>query len=234
MSSIKATYDEQGFVVVPGLIAPEDWNELEAACQRVIKKTRDGKWPHRRVVGKQFPPYDIDNPDSWGVQHIMHPQLGEPSFGKWYTSDRFLNVAKELLVCSDMELQLGRLLSCLFEILPGSSDIRSFITNVYLWQELFNLLINPLNHDFALRWHRDDVSEKATEDEERKALQIWHHGVRYTARNFRDTSPLIPQKPGSMEYVRSSEYDHSVISCFLTVRCTPILACTSSPVRIKQ
>ncbi|KAF8141602.1 hypothetical protein EV363DRAFT_1308550, partial [Boletus edulis] len=26
-----------------------------------------------------------------------------------------------------------------------------------LQMELFNLLINPLNHDFALRWHRDDV-----------------------------------------------------------------------------
>ncbi len=40
---IKATYDEQGFVVIPGLIPPGDWNELEAACQRMIQKTRDGK-----------------------------------------------------------------------------------------------------------------------------------------------------------------------------------------------
>lgn len=44
--------------------------------------------------------------------------------------------------------------------------------------ELFNLLINPLNHDFALRWHRDDVRENATAEEELKALASWSHGVR--------------------------------------------------------
>jgi len=32
--------------------------------------------------------------------------------------------------------------------------------------ELFNLLINPLERDFALRWHRDDVRENPTADEE--------------------------------------------------------------------
>ena len=44
-------------------------------------------------------------------------------------------------------------------------------------KELFNLLINPLSHNFALRWHRDDVRENATEEEEEKALKIWQHGV---------------------------------------------------------
>lgn len=44
--------------------------------------------------------------------------------------------------------------------------------------ELFNMLINPLEHDFALRWHRDDVKETATAEEEEKALGIWNHGVR--------------------------------------------------------
>lgn len=39
------------------------------------------------------------------------------------------------------------------------------------------MLINPEDHDFALRWHRDDVRENATEDEERKALGIWGYGV---------------------------------------------------------
>ena len=46
------------------------------------------------------------------------------------------------------------------------------------YRELFNLLINPLSHNFALRWHRDDVRENATEGEEEKALRIWHYGVR--------------------------------------------------------
>lgn len=44
-------------------------------------------------------------------------------------------------------------------------------------EELFNLLINPLSHDFALRWHRDDIKEDATEEEEQEALKVWHHGV---------------------------------------------------------
>lgn len=43
--------------------------------------------------------------------------------------------------------------------------------------ELFNLLINPVAHDFALRWHRDDVNEKATSEEEQEALNLWHFGV---------------------------------------------------------
>ena len=71
--------------------------------------------------------------------------------------------------------------------------------------ELFNILINPISHAFALRWHRDDVKEKATADEEIEALAQWHHGVR----------PLFPvlvpvciyrvskQRADSMEYVCS-------------------------------
>lgn len=46
--------------------------------------------------------------------------------------------------------------------------------------ELFNMLINPESHDFALRWHRDDVREDATEGEEKEALAKWHYGVRLT------------------------------------------------------
>lgn len=43
--------------------------------------------------------------------------------------------------------------------------------------ELFNILINPIAHNFALRWHRDDVKGDATAEEERDALAIWHYGV---------------------------------------------------------
>ena len=45
--------------------------------------------------------------------------------------------------------------------------------------ELFNILINPEEHDFALRWHRDDVRETASESEEVEALARSHHGVSY-------------------------------------------------------
>ncbi|KAF9467628.1 hypothetical protein BDZ94DRAFT_1185367 [Collybia nuda] len=166
VSELKATYEEQGYVVVPGLISDEDRPELEAACDRVITLTRKGTWPHRRTVGKQFPPYGDDNPDSWGVQHVMHPELGEPIFSKWYTSQPLVGVAKSLLECHEEDLQM----------------------------ELFNLLINPEGHNFALRWHRDDVSEKATEEEEREALQHWHYGIQWNTALYQDSCLYIVPK----------------------------------------
>ncbi|KAF8451949.1 hypothetical protein L210DRAFT_3383075 [Boletus edulis BED1] len=141
-SLLKATHDDQGYVLVPDLIPSDLLPALRAACDRVIAKTRTGAWPHRRTVGKQFPPFDAAHPDSWGVQHVMHPALGEPVFAQWYTSEGVRTVSAALLGCDVGSLQM----------------------------ELFNLLINPLNHDFALRWHRDDVRENATPEEERKAL----------------------------------------------------------------
>jgi len=155
----KALYDEQGYVIVSDLILPENLEVLRAACDRAIAKTRSGLWPHRRTVGKQFPPFDDSNPDSWGVQHVMHPDLAEPTFAEWYTSDPLINVSKELLQCNEGELQM----------------------------ELFNLLINPLEHDFALRWHRDDFRENATAEEEVAALGLWTHGVQWNAALYEDS-----------------------------------------------
>jgi len=40
----------------------------------------------------------------------------------------------------------------------------------YCKQELFNLLINPLDYDFSLHWHRDDIHKNMSEEEERSAL----------------------------------------------------------------
>jgi hypothetical protein len=150
MTSLKDVYENQGYILLPGLISPADLLSLKGSCDRVITKTRSGEWPHRRTVGKQFPPYGDENPDSWGVQHVMHPDLGEPVFAEWYTSDAIIHAVQELLGCGEDKLQM----------------------------ELFNLLINPLSNDFALRWHRDDVREDATEDEEREALCVWRYGVR--------------------------------------------------------
>ncbi|KAI0331544.1 hypothetical protein GY45DRAFT_1336098 [Cubamyces sp. BRFM 1775] len=157
--SLKEKYYEQGFVVVPGLLLPEHLEALEAACKRVIARTRSGEWPHRRTVGRQFPPYGDGDPDSWGVQHLMHPDLDEPAFARWYTSDVVVNVVKSLLGCQEDDLQM----------------------------ELFNLLINPTSNSFALRWHRDDVRENASEEEERDALNVRHHGIQWNTYAF----PLI-------------------------------------------
>ena len=112
MASLKAQYDAQGYVIIPGLIIPEERNVLEDACKFVISKTRSGEWTHRRTVGKQFPPFGDDNPDSWGVQHVMHFELGEPAFANWYTSDPLIDVAKILLDCQEDDLQMGELWLC--------------------------------------------------------------------------------------------------------------------------
>lgn len=166
----KALYDEQGYIIVPNLIPPETFEALKEACDHAIAKTRTGSWPHRRTVGRQFPPFDDSNPDSWGIQHIMHPDLEEPTFAEWYTSDALINVSKELLQCNEDELQM----------------------------ELFNLLINPLEHDFALRWHRDDVRENATAEEEIVALGLWTHGVQWNTALYEDSCLYLVPKTHKM------------------------------------
>ncbi|KAF9267181.1 hypothetical protein L218DRAFT_996064 [Marasmius fiardii PR-910] len=177
MTSIKESYDSQGFVVVPNLIAINDFEKLQNACDTVVDRTRNGKWPHRRVVGKQFPPYDSDNPDSWGAQHLMHPDLGSPAavFAKWYSSDTLVGAAKELLQCEDEDMQM----------------------------ELFNLLINPTSHKFALRWHRDDVKGDATEEEEGRALETWNGGVQWNTALYEDSCLYVV--PGSHLKPRTDE-----------------------------
>jgi len=168
LAALKATYDSQGYVVVPDLIPPTLLPALCAASDRVTAKTRTGAWPHRRTVGKQFPPFDDDDAlDVWGVQHVMHPALGEPVFAQWYTSDGVREAAAALLGCQADALQM----------------------------ELFNLLVNPSKRDFALRWHRDDVRETATAEEERIALAAWSHGVQWNTALYEDACLYLV--PGS-------------------------------------
>ncbi|KAJ8091815.1 hypothetical protein PM082_021051 [Marasmius tenuissimus] len=177
-TSIKDAYDSQGFVVVPGLVSPTEMEALQSTCDAVVDRTRNGHWPHRRVVGKQFPPYDSENPDSWGVQHLMHPDLGPPAsiFAKWYSSDALVGAAGKLLQCKPEDMQM----------------------------ELFNLLINPKDHKFALRWHRDDVKGDATEEEERKALGAWtSSGVQWNTALYEDSCLYVV--PGSHLTPRTEE-----------------------------
>ena len=101
----KSHYDKQGYVIVPGLIPAELDRPVREATERVITRTRSGKWPHRRTVGKQFPPFDNHSPESWGVQHLMHPDLGEPIFAGWYTSKPLVQMICSLLNCDESKLQ---------------------------------------------------------------------------------------------------------------------------------
>lgn len=171
--STKQIYNDQGFIIVRDLIPVDSRKSLEEAADRAIARTRSGSWKLRRTVGRQFPPYGDDDPDSWGVQHVMHPELREPAFAQWYTSDPLVNVVKELLGCQEDELQM----------------------------ELFNMLINPESHAFALRWHRDDVRESAADDEEWTALGIWHHGVQWNTALYTDSCLYVV--PGSHKVPRT-------------------------------
>ncbi|KAH9939642.1 uncharacterized protein BXZ73DRAFT_43488 [Epithele typhae] len=171
--TLRQLYDEQGFVIIPGLVTSDHLSNLENAAKHVIKLTRAGQWAHRRTVGRQFPPFDDSNTDSWGVQHLMHPDLGETVFARWYTSDALLDVVEQLMGCGEDDLQM----------------------------ELFNMLINPTSHSFALRWHRDDVRETATEEEEREALAVWHHGVQWNTALREDACLFIV--PGSHKAPRT-------------------------------
>lgn len=38
----------------------------------------------------------------------MHPDLGEPAFAKWYTSDPLTEAVEGLLGCTEDELQMGK------------------------------------------------------------------------------------------------------------------------------
>ena len=107
--SLKETYERDGFVKVPNLISDVQYPKLVAACERAIQRTRSGSWPHRRTLGKQFPPYGDENSDSWGVQLLMHPDLGEPVFAEWYCSDALVKTVKALLACEEEDLQMGKL-----------------------------------------------------------------------------------------------------------------------------
>ena len=109
LAGIKGQYDEQGYVVVQNLIAESEFATLQDACARVVEKTRQAQWMHRRTVGKQFPPFDVKKDvDVWGVQHVLHPELGEGAFFKWYTSDNLVQVVSELLGCEEEDLQMGK------------------------------------------------------------------------------------------------------------------------------
>ncbi|KAF7376605.1 hypothetical protein MSAN_00077200 [Mycena sanguinolenta] len=115
-------------------------------------------------------------PTRGGVQHVMHPDLHQPTFSQWYTSTALINTVETLLGCDKDELQM----------------------------ELFNLLINPESHNFALRWHRDDISGDVTSEQERQALDAWKpHGIQWNTALYDDACLFVV--PGSHKVPRTPE-----------------------------
>ncbi|GKZ40013.1 hypothetical protein AbraIFM66950_001964 [Aspergillus brasiliensis] len=146
-----------GFVRIPSLLTPTEIAHFRTIASAATTLTRTGKWPHFRTVPKQFPPWPKTAPPAseggiWGVQHLLHPEMpGRSEFAKFYFSEKVLAVAEELLgVKPD----------------AGNKD-----DDEPLVMELFNLLVAPETKDFELRWHRDDIPETATPEEELKMLQ---------------------------------------------------------------
>ena len=171
----------KGYVVLEGIISadpssPLSLDNLRKSAEEAIQQTRRGDWPHRRVVGNAFPPYDKENPDSWGVQHLMNPAIGaelSTTFQQFYGSSPLLEVASVLLDSPAERMQM----------------------------ELFNLLINPEAHCFALGWHRDDIKPDVDETEELARLDTPTYGVQFNTALYDDDCLFIV--PGSHARLRT-------------------------------
>lgn len=176
LARIKADFEREGYVILDGCFdgsADTDMGELRRAAEEVTLLTRQGEWPHRRVVGKAFPPYTDISSDSWGVQHLLHPALpNHDLFARFYASSPLLDVAASLLEATPEQLQL----------------------------ELFNLLINPNEHRFALPWHRDDVRGDVDAEEETQRLEVPTCGVQWNAALYDDEALFLV--PGTHARIR--------------------------------
>ncbi|MCJ1361396.1 hypothetical protein MMC16_000496 [Acarospora aff. strigata] len=148
-TSLLASLNRDGYVFVPSILTRSELVSLRSACHQVAALARTGEWPHIRTIPKQFPPWPSDASNGiWGVQHLLHPDLiHHGAFAESYFSNTVFDVVKELLECEEDDLVM----------------------------ELFNLLVRP-DRDFQLRWHRDDIADTASVEEELDRLKkpAWH------------------------------------------------------------
>lgn len=164
-SALKESLDHDGFVVVPSALPAARLEELREQCHIITELARTGKWPHIRTLPKQFPPWPSDPSNGiWGVQNLMHPDLpGADLFVRSYFDDAVINTVQELLGgCSEDELVM----------------------------ELYNLLIRP-DHDFELRWHRDDIPPTATAEEEMARLVQPAYHAQWNFALYDDASLIV-------------------------------------------
>ncbi|KAJ6113577.1 hypothetical protein N7523_006894 [Penicillium sp. IBT 18751x] len=183
-----------GFVVVRNILTPAEIDHYRTIATEATTKTRTGSWPHFRTVPKQFPPWPTTPPPAseggiWGVQHLMHPSMpGRDSFAQCYFSPSILAVVEELV-----------------GVTPNTVPEP-------LVMELFNLLVAPETKDFELRWHRDDVPETATAEEEIQQLEAKSPGGRQSHAQYNlalcpDASLIVV--PGSHRRARTDAERHA-------------------------
>src|SRR5437868_3910285 len=60
-------FTHDGYLVIEDAVEPPLLEPLRAAAGRVTQKTRSGEWPHNGDAG---------DGDIWGVNHLLHPNLG--------------------------------------------------------------------------------------------------------------------------------------------------------------
>jgi len=171
----KQQFEETGYVIINGIIPDDQLEPLRQACDRVVVKARNGQWPHRRMVGVQFPPYLNVGDDLWGVQHMMHPDLNEPIFAQWYGSEKLMDAIKELLDVKDDKFLI----------------------------ELFNMLVNPVLGNYSLMWHRDDIRPTVSDDEEFRCLNLPRHGIQWNTALYPDD--CLQVVPGTHKRIRTPE-----------------------------
>lgn len=105
---------------------------------------------------------------------MMHPDLKEPIFAKWYGSPKLLEAVCQLLGTSNENLQLGK---CSLVVVVVACSLLTL--GLFLFLELFNLLINPEESDFDLTWHRDAIPAATSPEEEETKLTIPHYGTQW-------------------------------------------------------
>ncbi|KAF2026776.1 phytanoyl-CoA dioxygenase family protein [Setomelanomma holmii] len=180
-TAARESLDRDGFVVLSASLFPSfDLDNLRAAAIRIFSAARSGKWPYIRTLPKQFPPWPQDPSNGiWGVQHLLHP-----------SNPDHLTFAK-----SYFDAELLRYVAALIESEQGD-----------LTMELYNMLVRP-GHDFALRWHRDDVPATATADEELERLNKpgWH--AQWNLALYDDSSLILI--PGSHKRARTDIERHA-------------------------
>ncbi|KAL4893513.1 hypothetical protein BDV59DRAFT_201700 [Aspergillus ambiguus] len=184
---------KDGFVVIPSLLSPDEVAQFRTVATEATTLTRTGHWPHFRTVPKQFPPWPTTPPPAseggiWGVQHLLHPEMpNRADFARFYFSEKVLAVAEELLGLSRD---------------PPTDDGRP----EPLVMELFNLLVAPETKDFELRWHRDDIPETVSAEEEAALLARKSPGGKQSHAQYNlalcpDASLIVV--PGSHRRVRT-------------------------------
>ncbi|CAK1366345.1 hypothetical protein CB0940_09250 [Cercospora beticola] len=175
-AELRASLERDGFVRIPQVLSPDELERYRAACQHVVHKARKGEWPYVRTLPKQFPPWNAEDAQQngiWGVQHLLHPDMpGRDLFAESYFHEKVVGVVLDLLQCRRDDLVL----------------------------ELYNMLCRP-DHDFALRWHRDNIGPQASAEEELRHLQEPIIHAQWNLALYDDSSLVVV--PGSHKRART-------------------------------